>query len=76
MIYQITTRISLPSKELPSHCWTGVIGVWNKASIRSRDRSKEEPSMDDGGEGWFAERKVVIGEGEKQLKEVAEEPGP
>ena len=58
----ITTRTSLPWG-LANHRWTGLSTTPVKeASMRSGDRLMEDPSMDDGGEGWMVERVVVIWE--------------
>src|SRR5579872_5001296 len=58
----ITTWTSLPWG-LANQRWTGLsMTPVKSASIRSGDRSKEDPSMDDGGEGWIVERVVVIWE--------------
>src|SRR5579872_5047795 len=48
----------------------------NNASIRSGDRSREEPSTEEGGEGWIWERKVVIGGREEVTEKLLEDLRP
>ena len=45
--------------------------------MRSGDRSREELSMDDGGEGWTVERTVVIWEeGRSELMKLLKDLDP
>src|SRR5579872_5658850 len=62
--------VSLPSREAPNHCWMAVVSSEKRASMRSGDCLREKPSMEEGGEGWIWERKVVIGRKGKATEEL------